>query len=323
MILFGYSRQDRSQFIQDGGKIRIIVDSDANNEMDDQYAIAYVLFNGDVFDVEGVTVNKTFLGGDIHEHYKEAERIVRLCGLYPDIPVYRGATGLYEDIVGTVQEDESDGKDAVDFIVERALVDDNRPIVLLAVGKLTNVALALEKEPSIASRVRVVWLGSNYPNGGEYNMLNDTGAVNAVLDRVVPFEIAVVRYAEQTGTMAVQATLSDVQAIMPGKGPQITTPVTGRHGGSFFYFGDYAVNLFEHIQGDIRPLFDMAAAAVIKNPSWADAVEIGAPRLENRQWVDRPDNPRTILMWENFDKAGIIDDFYATMNEFELARPSQ
>jgi purine nucleosidase len=42
-------------------------------------------------------------------------------------------------------------------------------LILLPVGKLTNIALALLKEPAIAAHVRIVWLGSNYPRPGEHN----------------------------------------------------------------------------------------------------------------------------------------------------------
>jgi hypothetical protein len=57
-------------------KIRVILDADANNELDDQHAIAYLLFNGNVFDVEGITVNKTKNGGDINKHYEEAVNFI-------------------------------------------------------------------------------------------------------------------------------------------------------------------------------------------------------------------------------------------------------
>ena len=43
----------------------MIIDSDANNELDDQHAIAYALFNGDVFNVIGITVNDTRNGNGI------------------------------------------------------------------------------------------------------------------------------------------------------------------------------------------------------------------------------------------------------------------
>jgi hypothetical protein len=38
-------------------RMRIIVDTDIENEMDDQHALAYTLLNGHVFEVEGVTTN--------------------------------------------------------------------------------------------------------------------------------------------------------------------------------------------------------------------------------------------------------------------------
>jgi purine nucleosidase len=36
------------------GKIRLIIDTDTHNEIDDQFAIAWVLLSQDVFDIEGV-----------------------------------------------------------------------------------------------------------------------------------------------------------------------------------------------------------------------------------------------------------------------------
>ena len=41
---------------EDGQKIRLLIDSDANNETDDQHAIAYALLIRDTFEVEGITV---------------------------------------------------------------------------------------------------------------------------------------------------------------------------------------------------------------------------------------------------------------------------
>ena len=306
------------------GNIRVVLDTDANNELDDQHAIAYTLFNGDVFDVEGITVNGTSGGGHVRYHYEEAERIVTLCGLANTMDVYMGADRSFEEIRGSLDDPEFDGHEAVNFIIERALADDDRKLVLLPIGKLTNIALALEKEPAIAENVRIVWLGSNYPAPGEYNQNNDEGAMNYLLDADVPFEIAVVRYGDPSGTDAVRAMLDDIRTIMPGKGPEIDGPITGRHGGEFTNFGDYSVNLFEnidHYHGDppARALFDVAAVAIVKNPNWAQSRTLPAPILENRQWVDRPDNPRTIILWEHFDREAILADFYDRMENYVLA----
>jgi purine nucleosidase len=303
-----------SASVASSDKIRVILDTDANNELDDQHAIAYLLLNPDVFDVEGITVNRTRSGGDIDQHYGEAVRLVRLCARDPEVKVYRGAERAFDDIKSQVGQPGFDGTEAVQFIIERARARDDRRLVLLAVGKLTNVALALAKAPDIAPRVRIVWLGSNYPEPGEYNQINDEPALQYILDTRVDFEIAVVRYDQPSGTDAVRVTMDEIQQNMPDKGPRVDPPVSGRHGGTFTNFGDYSVNLFEHIEltGDppSRALYDMAAAAIVKNPAWATRVTIPAPLLKNGAWVERPNNRRTIVLWEHFDRNSIINDFY-------------
>ena len=302
-------------------RIRVILDTDANNELDDQHAIAYLLFNGDVFDVEGITVNRTRYGGDIDEQRAEAERVVALAGLRGKIVVHPGAGGSFEEIGGDLDRPDFDGAQAVNFIIERARAADERQLVLLPVGKLTNIALALAKAPDIASRVRVVWLGSNYPEPGEYNQENDEPALSYLLEQDVRFEIALVRYGQPSGTDAVRATLEEIRRIMPGKGPRVAPPVRGRHGDTFSTFGDYSVSLFEHIDlhGDppSRALYDMAAVAIVKNPAWARAVEVPAPGLVDGRWVDRPDNKRTIVLWEHFDRDAIMRDFYDRMDKHQ------
>lgn len=302
-------------------KMRVIFDTDANNELDDQHALAYLLFNGDVFDLEGVTVNRTRNGGDVSKHKEEAERVVKLCGLEGKVEVTTGANGEFENIKNQVHYKKFDGVDAVNLMINRAHARDDRRLILLPVGKLTNVALALMKDPTIIPKVKVIWLGSNYPEPGEYNQVNDEPSLNYILNTKVDFEIAMVRYHKPSGTDAVRATLKEIQTIMPGKGPKVA-PVVGRHGKSFTSFGDYAVNLFENIRlhgnPPSRALFDMAAVAIVKNPDWAETRKLPAPILVNAKWVERPENQRTITLWENFDKKAIMKDFYQSMSDYHL-----
>lgn len=308
---------------QEGGKISVIFDTDANNELDDQHALAYLLFSGNTFDVKGVTVNATYNGGDIAEQYKEAERIMQLTGLEGEIPLLKGANADYDDIRATVAKPGYDGAEAVDFIIEQAKETAPQQLVLLAVGKLSNVALALEKDSSIAPHLRVVWLGSNYPEPGEYNQDNDTLAMNYILNSDVDFEMVTVRYGKPSGTDAVRVTQEEVNQHMPGKGPKVEAPVTGRHGVAFDNFGDYSVNLFDHIEyhgnPPARALFDMAAVAIVKDSTWAESRQIPAPVLRDNKWVERPENKRTITVWENFDRDKIMADFYETMTHYTLA----
>lgn len=303
-------------------KIHVIFDTDANNELDDQHALAYLLFNGSTFIVEGVTVNATRSGGDISEHYAEAGRIITLCNLDGKIPLLKGANFDFAQIEGQIRSDDFDGSDAVNFIIEKAMIFTGQKLVLVATGKLTNVALAIKKEPSIVQNIRVVWLGSNYPDPGEYNQDNDTMAMNFVLNTDVDFDMVTVRYGKLSGTDAVRVTQEDIEMNMPGKGPELTRPVTGRHQAAFTTFGDYSVNLFEHIDyyGDppSRALFDMVAVAILKNPSWGESRRISCPLLVNNQWIERPENLRLITIWENFNRDEILEDFYHTMDNYIL-----
>ncbi|MEM8487253.1 MAG: nucleoside hydrolase [Bacteroidota bacterium] len=291
--------------------VRLLIDTDANNELDDQYALTYVLHNSDVFDLEGITVNRTYNGGDIHAHYEEAARILTLAQR-PNVPLFKGASATYGEILPDINQPDFDGHEAVDFIIERAHAADERPLVLAPIGKLTNIALALAKDPSIAARVKILWLGSNWPAPGEYNLVNDTSSVNPVVFSEAPFEMALVRYDMYSGTAAVILNEREVNEKLPGLGPRIDNPITGRHGGTFDNFGDYAVELFEKMGYENRALFDMAALALLKNPAWADRVEMPAPMLLNGEWVDAQ-RDRQIVIWENFHTSHILKDFIETL----------
>ena len=302
-------------------RIRVLLDTDANNEIDDQHAIAYLLLSGKSFFVEGLTVNRTNNGGDIEAQALEAERVVRLCTLHPELAVIRGASASFREIAAHLNEPDFDGQAAVDLIIERAAATSEKKLVILAIGKLTNVALALKKAPHIAKDVKLVWLGSNYPDPGEYNLENDPDAVNFLLDTEVEFEIAVVRYFESSGTSAVRVTMQDLLEKVAGRGPQ-SPPVSGRNGGVFTCFGDYSVNLLENVRMSGKPpsraLYDMAALAIIKNPVWAQTREIAAPILNGKDWVDRPQNRRKIAIREHFDRRAILSGFFSTIDDYEL-----
>ncbi|MDI6451075.1 nucleoside hydrolase [Anaerobaca lacustris] len=315
-------------------RIRVIFDTDANNEVDDQHAMAYLLFSGDTFDVAGVTVNATSdpngfrTPSNVQDHYDEARRVMQLCGqLYGRIPLKLGAQGGFEEIAPHLDRPDFDGHEAVDFIIEQAGMQRDGELILLAVGKLTNVALAVAKEPSIARSVRLYWLGANYPGKGEHNKVWDIPAMNFLLDSDIPFEVVTVRYGDPSGTDAVKVTKAQILHRMPGKGPRISEPITGRHGGRFDNWGDYSANLFEMYQmygnPPSRSLFDMAAVAVVKNPDWAERRMIPTPiyDIENDKWIDRPDNPRQIALWEWFDIYGIMNDFFVTMRQPVLVEP--
>jgi len=249
-------------FTQAGAQpIPVLIDTDANNELDDQHALAYTIFNSDVFNIVGVTVNHTAVG-TIQSDYDEAQRVMQLTTAWDKIQLYEGVgEGTWSSLNNQLDNPEHEGFEAVNFIIEQAHIERSEQLVLAPVGKLTNIALALEKDPSIVPLVKVIWLGGNYygtdGGDGEHNLIHDTEAYNAVIESGVKFEMVTVRYGSPTGTDAVAVHVNEIQSRMPGLGPEVS-PVTGRHGGSFTTFGDYSIDLFTNYTTGTRPLFDMA-----------------------------------------------------------------
>lgn len=316
------SETTEEQIDEVSSKINIIFDTDANNELDDQHALAYLLLNGNTFNVNGVTVNNTRNGDGIQGQYDEAMRVLQLCNLQDEIPLLLGAEDNFDQISKDMNPESFDGKEAVDFMIEQTKIFPNT--IIVAVGKLTNVALALKKDPSMAERTKVIWLGSNYPEPREYNLVNDTTSLNYVLDSSIPLEMVVCRYGKPSGTDAVRASPDDIKAKLIGKGPKANTPIIGRNGGEFSTFGDYSLNLFSNIDlhGDppSRALFDMVAVAILKNQTWGETFEVPAPVYFDEKWVERPSNSRKITVWENFNKEAVMKDFYDTFDNYTLAK---
>jgi len=299
-------------------KIPIILDTDANNELDDQHAIAYMLFSQDIFDIRAITVNETYSGGELKNHVDEATRIVNLCGFENRIKIIPGASGNFNEISKNINEKEFDGNKAVNFIIETAEKMKNEKLILVPIGKLTNISLALHKRPEIAKKIKVIWLGSNWPKPGEYNLKNDPSSVNTILENPeVEFEIVTVRYGEKSGTDAVKISVNEIKRKMRGLGPKIKKSVVGRHGGKFNNFGDYSIELFVKYGHDTRPLFDLCALSILKNPNWAEKKSISKVSFNGLNWTLNGKKDRKITFWENFKRKEIIDDFIKTLKRSE------
>lgn len=164
--------------VPDNKKIRVILDSDAACEADDQYAIVHALLTPR-FLIQGIIAEQFYpQGGEtsVEESFQEIEHILRLMNLSGTIPVKRGAL---RPLRSEKDVNESDG---AKLIVEEAMRDAEEPLYVLCQGAITNMALALLIQPDIAERLTCIWIGGGfYPKGGwEFNLCNDYHAANVV-----------------------------------------------------------------------------------------------------------------------------------------------
>ncbi len=163
--------------VLDYKKIRVIVDTDAACEADDHFAIVHALLT-QKFIVKGI-IAEQFCGSNkddsMERSYNEINKLLKLMGM-DDVSVYRGLPCALKN------EQDFENCEAVDFIIEEAMREDEHPLFILCQGAVTNIANALLKKPEIADRLTCIWIGgAPYPNGGwEFNLMNDWHAANVV-----------------------------------------------------------------------------------------------------------------------------------------------
>ena len=156
-------------------RMRVIIDTDAKNEGDDDFAILHHLLTPQ-FDVRGICathfeVKTTQRGLPPHSMERSYQEICRLLNAahIDDVPVLHGCTAPLAS-----PEDAPDCE-AVEFLIQEALRDDPAPLYIAAQGAMTNIAAALNRAPEIASRMTVLWNGGGpYPAGRRNSMFSKT-----------------------------------------------------------------------------------------------------------------------------------------------------
>ena len=159
-------------------KVRVILNTDAKNEVDDQFAIVQAVLS-ESFDVRALIA--AHFGNEkskqsMQDSYDEIKKVLSLMNKN-DINVLHGAKNALETEHIPV---ESEG---ARFIIEEAMKEDERPLYIAFLGPLTDMASALLIQPEIAKKnITVIWIGGrDWPTGGwEYNLKNDIVAANVV-----------------------------------------------------------------------------------------------------------------------------------------------
>ncbi|MDQ2712880.1 MAG: nucleoside hydrolase [Acidobacteriota bacterium] len=169
-------------------KTSVILSTDVGNEIDDQWAITYMMLSPS-FDVKGIISahGPSLPDPSAHYTYKILVDVVeRRLGMLSHPPLFEGSSQPLADR----QTPRSNA--AVDFIIEtsKSFSSENR-LTVLTIGAATDVASALLQDPTLRDRITVVAMGfKNLTEGGkEFNIENDPKAWQVILDSDVPVVI--------------------------------------------------------------------------------------------------------------------------------------
>jgi purine nucleosidase len=164
---------------------RVIINTDAKNEADDQFAIVHALLSPSL-DVRGLIAahfGTSRSDRSMEESREEIDLLLSLMGL-EDATVANGAP------TGIPNEDAPrDSAGAQLIISESKLASREEPLFVAFLGPLTDMASAILLDPHIVHRdIVVIWIGGvgyggveSYP-GIEFNLRNDIAAANVVYD---------------------------------------------------------------------------------------------------------------------------------------------
>ena len=324
-----------------GSRPRVVFDTDAQFRGDpttsrpreqgalgDQYALMYLLFRSDLLQMVAATtanVNDTSIDNQV----SEVQRVAALCGS-PDLPIKRGAKGVYADLKDHVDEPGFDGAEAVNTIINaarRATTEDRLAIVLGT--KATNVALALTKDPSIAPKIVVYWTATNQPGAdapgsrrggsGLYNIAKDPDAANYLL--AAPVELHLMQLWEGECCDVTQPRFTDAApglsikgaADLPCTGPRVA-PVTFPDDNQFWTAGAYASAIFTTYSGQGWRAMDEASMAVLlAHPELAGDTVIPAPSYDGTQMIYPETSDHQVHVYDVMQAARIEREFLDTL----------
>lgn len=287
------------------GPRRIIINTDAKNEADDQFAIVHALLSP-TLDVRGIVpahfgVRRT--DRSLEESREEVDLLLELMGLSGKVVVADGARAAL--MTATTPAPSAGSR----LIIDEAMKDEGTLFVAF-LGPLTDMASALLEEPRIQDRdVIVVWVGGPSYDGilpgyePEFNLSNDVIAANVVMDsRITVWQIPMSVY-----TMVSVGHEELREKVEP----------LGDLGG---YLVQQLVEYNEHepdMMMDFRSLGDSPAIGAVINPLGALWRERPAPFFDSHSRM-KPRDPsrRLIRVCETIDVRWLLEDMFSKLRRF-------
>ncbi len=168
------------------GIIDAVLDTDAYNEIDDQYAIAYMLKCSEKINVQAIYAapfsnEKAATPKEgVRRSYDEILHILRLMNREEMLSsVYLGCEAYLPNETTPVHSP------AAEDLVRRAMAHTpDHPLYVVAIAAITNVASALLLEPAIRERIVVVWLGGHalhWHDNHEFNLYQDIAGARVLM----------------------------------------------------------------------------------------------------------------------------------------------
>jgi len=165
-------------------KIDVVLDTDAYNEIDDQFAIAYMFGNRQKLNIKAIYAAPFFNDkstGPKDGMEKSYDEIKKVLALIPDADkteVYKGSEQYLSDEKTPVISPAAEH-----FVKLAKQYNSDKPLYVVAIGAITNIASAILINPKIIDNIVIVWLGGNshhWNDTREFNLGQDIASARVI-----------------------------------------------------------------------------------------------------------------------------------------------
>lgn len=232
--------------------VDMILDTDAFNEQDDQFAIAHAMLSPEKinllsFNAAPFRNRTTDSTTGMLQSYDEIIKVRNMVDPNSKIPAYKGSPNYLPDKNTPVDSDAARN-------IINTVMNSKKKVYITTIGCMTNVASAILMCPEIVNNAAVVWLGGHsyqFPDPREMNLNQDIPAVQVVFESGIPL----VQVPAGGVTDHLTTTIPELRYYLDGKNEI----------GS--YLTDLIVGIREGKYGASKVIWDIAGTAYFTVPT--------------------------------------------------------
>mgnify|MGYP001623256728 CR=1 FL=1 len=280
-------------------RINVILDTDTYNECDDQFALSYMLLSQDRFNIEAITVAPYHHDNDIsveegqEKSYQEILKICNWLNFDTRNKVFKGSNGYIEN-------GNNETNEAVEKIIEIAKKNDKTYI--MAIGAITNVALAIKKAPDIINKIEIIWLGGHSPicdNNKEFNFRQDVQAIKEIFESKVDLTIIPCKSVASN----LKISIYELEHYLKGKS-ELCNYLCSR----FYNDGIHGIQTR-------RVIWDISVIAYLINKDWFEEKKMDCPKINKDLSYSFNKNDRKIKFVTYLNSDKIYNDLFNKLIE--------
>ncbi|WP_372934278.1 nucleoside hydrolase [Mariniphaga sediminis] len=285
------------------GKVRVVLDTDTYNEVDDQFALAYAYLSKEKIQLEAVyaapfhNARSEGPADGMEKSYQEILRLLKMLGKSPEKFAFRGSDRYLEDVTRPVRSEA-----ALDLVQKAMASSPENPLYVVPVGCITNIASAILIEPEIIKNIVVVWLGGNglnWPHQREFNLKQDVLAARVVFDSGVPLVVMPCRPV----VSHFHTTIPELKYYLEGKNE----------------LSDYLYNIVCEYSGGkeaySKVIWDVTTVAWLVNPMWIQTNLVHSPVLTDQMTFSVDHSRHFIRMATDLRRDAIFRDLFSKLTK--------